>query len=152
MYKRQEQYPTAESRVRIDPTSVDKHTLPKVILDWRLGGDELASIREFAVRADAAMQAAGLAKLNIEEDLLAMNPRFMSTLRDTLHQSGGAVMGRSAEDGVVDKDLRVFGTTNLYIGGSSTFRTIGNANTTFTALAFVTRLVEHLSQKQTPAA
>jgi choline dehydrogenase-like flavoprotein len=45
---------------------------------------------------------------------------------------------------VVDQNLKVFGTVNLYIGGASTFRTVSNANTTFTALAFTTRLIHHL--------
>jgi len=40
--------------------------------------------------------------------------------------------------------LKVFGTSNLYVGGASTFRTVSNANTTFTALAFTTRLIYHL--------
>jgi len=45
---------------------------------------------------------------------------------------------------VVDRNLKVFGTENFYVGGASTFRTVSNANTTFTALAFTTRLVHHL--------
>jgi len=60
-------------------------------------------------------------------------------------------MGTSESDGVVDSDLRVFGTDNLYVAGASTFRTASNANTTFTALALGTRLVDHLSIKETSA-
>jgi choline dehydrogenase-like flavoprotein len=141
-----EQMPVAESRIRIDAGSVDRFGLPRAVLDWRLGGVELESIHAFVTRADAALRAAGIAELKINEDLAAKNPRYLGTLKDTLHQSGGTVMGWSEKDGVVDKDLRVFGTENLYVGGSSTFRTIGNANTTFVALAFMTRLVEKLTR------
>ncbi len=140
-----EHAPCAESCVRIDPGNVDAFGLPRVILDWRLRGDELAGIRTFALRMRDALRAAGLGELRIEPALFDSNPEFMSTLGDMYHQSGGAIMGTSAEDGVVDRDLRVFGTENLYVGGASVFRTTSNANVTFTALALATRLVDHLT-------
>jgi choline dehydrogenase-like flavoprotein len=142
-----EQAPCAASRIRIDPQHRDKHGLPRVILDWRLGDLELGSIREFAVRADKALQAGGYGRLDIDPGLLALNPAYLDTLHDTFHQAGGTIMGWSEQDGVVDRELRVFGTDNLYIGGASVFRTGGNANVTFTALAFATRLVEHLTRE-----
>ena len=54
-------------------------------------------------------------------------------------------MADSEQSGVVDKNLRVFGTENLYVIGASVFPTSSNANTTFTALTFTTRLVDHLT-------
>ena len=143
-----EQVPIVESRIKIDPMQLDGDGLPKVILDWRVSGKEIISIREFTTRCDRALQTAKLARLQINEDLMNLNPRFMSTLRDNNHQAGGALMGTSSQDGVVDSDLKVFGTTNLYIGGAAVFRTISNANITFTALAFATRLVDHLTLGQ----
>lgn len=139
-----EQGPVAESRILLDRRVTDPYGLPRVVLDWRLSGHELASIAEFARRAEEALRGAGLASLAIDPDLEAMDPKFMSPLRDTYHQAGGTVMGTSDRDGVVDQNLKVFGTANLYIGGASTFRTVSNANTTFTALAFTTRLIHHL--------
>jgi choline dehydrogenase-like flavoprotein len=59
-------------------------------------------------------------------------------------------MGQSALDGVVDRNLCVFGTRNLYVAGAASFRTTGNANVTFTALAFVTRLIDHLTTMPGP--
>jgi choline dehydrogenase-like flavoprotein len=139
-----EQGPVAESRIRLDRSVSDRYGLPRVVLDWRLSGYEQASIAEFARRSEEALRGVGLASLTIDPGLKAMDPEFMSTLRDTNHQAGGTVMGISERDGVVDRNLKVFGTTNLYVGGASTFRTVSNANTTFTALAFTTRLIYHL--------
>ena len=139
-----EQGPVAESRIRLDRSVTDAYGLPRVILDWHLSGLEQGSIAEFARRADEALRGAGLASLTIDPDLKAMDPKFMSTMHDTYHQAGGTVMGTSERDGVVDRNLKVFGTTNLYVGGASTFRTVSNANTTFTALTFTTRLICHL--------
>ncbi|MDA8375732.1 MAG: GMC oxidoreductase [Planctomycetia bacterium] len=139
-----EQIPLAESRITLDPKQKGENGLPKVLLDWRLAGDELGPIRDFVMRCDRALRDIGLARLNILADLASGNPQFLDTLRDNYHQVGGARMGESANDGVVDKDLRVFGTENLYVVGAATFRTSSNANTAFTALAFVSRLVERL--------
>lgn len=139
-----EHAPVRESRVRIDTSVRDAQGLPKVLLDWRLAGDEQQSILSFAKRVDAAMKAGGFGSVAIEPALAAMDPKFMETLKDTYHQSGGTIMGENEHDGVVDRDQRVFGTENLYVAGSAVFRTVGNANTTMTALAMTTRLVEHL--------
>jgi choline dehydrogenase-like flavoprotein len=146
MHVQAEHAPRAESAIRIDPSAVDAYGLPRVILDWRLGGDELTSLRAFAVQIQTALESRGVGQLKIDEDLLAMNPRFLDKLGDTYHQAGGTNMAASERDGVVDKNLRVFGTENLYVAGASVFPTTSNANTTFTALTFTTRLVEHLTK------
>ena len=145
MHVQAEHAPKAESRILIDNRHIDACGLPRAILDWRLAGDELASVQAFAIRIRDALLQAGFGDLRIDDDLLSLNPIFLTKLGDTYHQSGGAVMGTSEQDGVVDRNLRVFGTENFYVAGASVFRTTSNANVTFTALAFVTRLVEHLS-------
>jgi choline dehydrogenase-like flavoprotein len=136
----------ADSRISVDYSATDPAGLPRVILDWRINDDELASLRDFAIKIRDAFISAGVGELKIDPDLLAVNPAFLDKLGDTYHQAGGAVMGTSEDDGVVDKDLLVFGTQNLYVGGASVFRTASNANVTFTALAFATRLVDHLTK------
>ena len=140
-----EQPAMPESRISIDPLVKDHLGLPKMILDWRTGYEELPSIRDFTRRVDAAFRESGMAELRVDEGLEHGDPAFLDTLRDNYHQVGGARMGFSEEDGVVDRDLKVFGTDNLYVVGASTFRTSGNANTTFTALTLVTRLVDQIA-------
>jgi choline dehydrogenase-like flavoprotein len=147
MHVQTEHAPLADSRITVDRSSLDSYGLPKVILDWRIDGNELASLREFAMQMRDALQSSGIGQLKIDEDLLAMNPNFLSRLGDTYHQAGGTNMADSEQNGVVDKNLRVFGTENLYIAGASAFPTTSNANTTFTALTFTTRLVDHLTSK-----
>jgi choline dehydrogenase-like flavoprotein len=140
-----EQAPIAESRLTIDPAVRDANGLPRVVLDWRLKGDELPAVREYALMVRDALQRAGVGELRIDPNLLELNRAFLEHVRDTKHQAGGAIMGTSERDGVVDRDLRVFSTENLYVGGASVFRTSSGANTTFTALAFATRLADHLT-------
>lgn len=142
LHVQSETIPLDDSRISIDHSSVDRYGLPKVVLDWRISGQEFASIRAFAEEVSRAL--AGLADVRIVPDLAAGDHRFLDRLYDTGHQAGGCVMGSSAGNGVVDRDLRVFGTTNLYVAGAGVFRSCGNANTTFTAMTLATRLKDHL--------
>jgi choline dehydrogenase-like flavoprotein len=44
----------------------------------------------------------------------------------------------------LDRDLRVFGTRNLYVAGAAAYPTTGFANPTFTAIALGLRLAESI--------
>lgn len=62
------------------------------------------------------------------------------------HHLGTTRMGWSAEDGVVDSNLKVFGTNNLYVAGSSVWATAGISNPTFSIITFSIRLADHIGQ------
>jgi choline dehydrogenase-like flavoprotein len=54
-------------------------------------------------------------------------------------------MSSSPSDGVVDKNLAVYGVPNVFVASSSTFVTSGQANSTFMIVAFALRLADHLA-------
>ena len=54
-------------------------------------------------------------------------------------------MSDTEENGVVDKNLKVFGVDNLYVCDGSIFPTSGNVNCGLTISAFACRLANHLS-------
>jgi choline dehydrogenase-like flavoprotein len=56
-------------------------------------------------------------------------------------------MAASPNDGVVDKDSRVFGVSNLYIAGASTFSSPAAVNPTLTLIALAIRLGDHLTKR-----
>jgi choline dehydrogenase-like flavoprotein len=141
-----EQTPLRDSRITIDPATKDPYGLPKVILDWKLGREEFPAMKDFSLRCREALQDAGLAELRLLDGLVKQDEAFFRTMEDNYHHVGGARMGWSEEDGVVDTDLKVFGTDNLYVLGAATFRTASNANTTFVALSLATRLAERLGR------
>jgi choline dehydrogenase-like flavoprotein len=140
-----EQCPIDDSQITIDEHVVDAVGLPQVILNWRLGGQELSSIRELAVECDREFKAANLAELEIDPLLLACDPKMLDKLRDTNHSAGGCIMSNFPDQGVVDRNLRIFGTQNAYIVGASTFPTSSDANVTFTAMALACRLADNLT-------
>lgn len=140
-----EQKPLTQSRLFLDTAHVDEYGLPRVVLDWRIDGVELEAIRELAVRFHRTLREEGLGIVEIEPDLLDRKPRFLDTLYDTYHAAGGAVMGTSWETGVVNSDLRIFGTCNVFVASAATLPTSSSANVTFTAFALARRLADFLS-------
>lgn len=63
---------------------------------------------------------------------------------DGFHQIGTTRMSKSPADGVVDANCKIHGYKNIFIASSSIFVTSGQANSTFTILAFTLRLAEHI--------
>jgi choline dehydrogenase-like flavoprotein len=51
------------------------------------------------------------------------------------------------KDSVVDKNLKVFETKNLYVCDGSVFTTAGNVNSGLTIATFACRLAKHLTSK-----
>lgn len=64
--------------------------------------------------------------------------------RDGIHQIGTTRIAESPQQGVLDKNLKVYGTENLFVCSSSAFPTSGQANPTFLLGAFAVRLAKHL--------
>ena len=53
-------------------------------------------------------------------------------------------MAADPREGVVDRDCKVHGTANLYVGGSSVFSSAGYANPTYSIVQLALRLGDHL--------
>ena len=62
------------------------------------------------------------------------------------HQLGGTRMGSSIKDSVVDKNLKVHGINNLFINGSSVFRTGSYTHPTYTIVKLALRLSDYLTK------
>lgn len=143
-----EQLPRQDSRITLDPQRRDRFGMPLVALDWRIGGQpEVRAMAAFMRRIGDSLQAAGLARVEINTLLADEDARALDHATDTYHQCGGARMGHDPLDGVVDSGLRVFGTRNLYVAGAAVFRTSSYANPTFTAMALTARLADQLGRE-----
>ena len=66
------------------------------------------------------------------------------TLTSAAHHLGTARMTNHPSRGVVDRNLQVFGTQNLFICDGSVFATAGSSNPGLTIAALGIRLAEHL--------
>lgn len=140
-----EQVPLRESRIALSPSRCDAYGVPQAVLDWRVDGREVGAMKRFAEGLGAALEAKGLARLEIDPRLAAENPAFLDACVDTNHHCGGLRMGAGPADGVTDANLKVHGCDNLHVAGAATFPSSSFANPTFTAMALALRLADRLA-------
>ncbi len=138
-----EQLPTTRSRIRLR-NDRDAYGLPNVDVDWQIVPGDMETLARAAELIDEYLQANGLGSVSMTPALKQRDPAFLAGADDANHHMGGARMAASADDGVVDSDLRVFGSQNLFVAGAAVYPSSGFANPTFTAMALGQRLAERL--------
>ena len=62
------------------------------------------------------------------------------------HHMGGTIMGNNTKISVVDKNLKVHGSKNLFVIGSSVFPSGGHANPTLTIIQLSLKLNDHITK------
>jgi choline dehydrogenase-like flavoprotein len=136
---RAEQTPLADSRVTLS-TEKDELGVPRSQLDWRIRPQDGHDIRRTLELIAGELGRKGLGRIWIPHDGL----EFTAEHHWGFHHMGTTRMGDSAQDSVVDANCRSHDADNLYIAGSSVFRTGGFANPTLTIIALARRLGAHL--------
>lgn len=143
-----EQRPDCESRIRLTEET-DALGMRKVILDWRISGDERESLRSYAQELESLFRENSLATIRWKPQITADDDFSHSGDRlDTFHMMGGTRMGVNPATSVVDSSLKVHGIQNLYIVSCSVFPTGGSSNPTFTMMALALRLADRLQVKK----
>lgn len=116
-----EQHPRAEHRLELKPNG-------RFAVRWAISDDDRASIARFT-----------RAFLDSYDGTFCRHVHFSGLLGAGAHHSGGCRMARDPADGVVDQDMRVFGTRNLFVVDGSVLGYTGHANTGLTIAALAHR-------------
>jgi len=132
-----EQLPNINSKIYLSQKK-DKFNQKIAIIDWKLHKIDYDSQIEFIKILNKMFQSHNL--FSFEENLY---PK----ITDAGHHSGTTRMSDSKLDGVVDKNCKFHNLNNLYICGSSVFKTIGSGNTGLSIMAISNRLGNYLNTK-----
>jgi choline dehydrogenase-like flavoprotein len=138
-----EQVPNRDSRIGL-ATTIDRFANRQVRIDWRYSRLDVDTVAQSfdLLRDDLAEQ--GIGRLGLAPDETDIETVVRRDGAYGGHHIGTARMGNSPLSGVVDRDGKVFGVNNLYVAGSATFPTSGQANPTLTIVALALRLSDHL--------
>jgi choline dehydrogenase-like flavoprotein len=147
-----EQWPIADSCIRIVEGPPGVTGLLPVGLHWQLDGRELVTIRRFVQDTNDYLQQQGVARLQYHPKLFDDRGDYLKGLIDTYHQSGGLRMSSHRGAGVTDSNCRVWDTDNVFVAGSSVLPSSSYANSTLTGLALAARLSQFLPASQAVAA
>ncbi|MFP8878645.1 MAG: GMC family oxidoreductase, partial [Myxococcota bacterium] len=141
---RVEQEPDPENRVTLSD-ELDPLGVPRSKLDWRVSMRDLEALLsgQQLMAAELAREGVGRAKF-LEFDPTPESDQEIDHLYPGCHHMGTTRMAADPQFAVVDPDCKVFGTHNLFIGGSSVFPTSGLCNPTLTIVALAARLADHI--------
>ena len=137
-----EQQPDSQSSITLS-SERDALGLYRTRLDWQISDLEIATIRAYVLEAQRSLD--GIATVTPDLDLLAGNPAFRAKCDDSNHHMGGMRMNVDPEMGVVDPNLLLHGTENVYVCSGAVFPTSSFSNPTHTVLALAIRLAGHLT-------
>lgn len=136
-----EQVPDPENRMSL---AKDGETLE---IRYRYSDEDIDSVIRTHDRLDAWLRSCGCGHLDFWWPREELPSAIREMSKDGIHQSGTTRIGDSPDLGTVDRNLRVWGTANVYVCSSSVLPTSGQANPTFFTGMLAVRLAEHLEAK-----
>lgn len=148
LFYQTEHVPLHDSRVYLDPSSVDDFGMPRLVASIKFCEIDYHTIRTFVNMFKQRLEQSGLGTFHLSDAELEFlaNPE-RKKFNSNAHNIGTTRMSASPQSGVVDVDCKVHGIENLYIAGASVFPTSGHANPTLMLIALALRLGEHLRSK-----
>jgi choline dehydrogenase-like flavoprotein len=141
-----EQEPRPENRIALSKETADRFGVPHTVLHWSKSERDLDTVRKTALQYGEYLAQANIGRLKLDDWILGEGDYPEDDLLGGNHHMGGTRMGEGEGDGVVDRNLKVWGQNNLYVCGSSVFPAGGHANPTLTIVQLALRLSEHLAE------
>jgi choline dehydrogenase-like flavoprotein len=135
-----EQLPDRDNRMALGP---DGETLE---IHYRYTDADVESVIRTHEKLDAWLRSCGCGYLEFWWPREELPAAIREMSKDGIHQSGTTRIGNSPESGTVDRNLRVWGTANVYVCSSSVLPTSGQANPTFFTGMLAVRLARHLGE------
>jgi choline dehydrogenase-like flavoprotein len=143
-----EQEPENDCRIDLG-TEVDCFGQRKARLRWSIGRKSWDTAVKFTKDFKIELARLGLGTLEIYEHVRHEQENWQSYLSDVNHHLGGARMSENPSLGVVDRNLQVWGISNLYVCSAAVFPTGYHSNPTLTVMALASRLADHLASRPT---
>jgi len=136
-----EQTPDINNRITLGSLQ-DRFHLKRMNISWKVSeSDKALAWKSLGiVAADSSLASYGRVRLLKERE----SRIWGSQLGFSQHHMGGTRMSENMNNGVVDSKARVFGTKNLFVGGSSVFPTGGHVPPTLTIVAMALKMAADL--------
>lgn len=141
-----EQEARAENRVTLSDTDRDAFGIPRPVLFWEKSARDYRSAKIIMELFGRHLAETGTGELRVYDHVIDKGAYPLIKWMAGHHHMGGTRMAETAVQGVVDRNLRIFGMENAYVLGSSVFPHAGHANPTYTIVQLALRLGDHLAQ------
>ncbi len=134
----------SQSRVMLDEGR-DASGMPRVVVDWRVSANEIATLQRYAGYLRERFEGMGLRDVEWVREMFVEGAELPG-MEDARHAMGGACMGTDPLSSVVDAEMRVHGVANLSIASAATFPDGSAQLPTLTMMALALRLAERIGQ------
>jgi len=146
-----EQVPMSENRIALDAVR-DSFGIPRPLVYWTKSDQDRRTPRTCTETFGEYLITQDIGRVARRPFLYEDIPFPTNDQIGWGHHMGGTRMGSDPTDSVVNSDCKVHGIENLYIGGSSVFRTGGHANPTLTIVQLALRLADLLHARKSNSA
>ncbi len=133
-----EQVPSFENRMFLSDDGEELH------IRYSITDSDIDSIIRSHEILDSWLRETNCGELEYWYPKQALRDVIRSNSKDGVHQSGTTRIGDNPKTGVVDRNLRVFGTERVYVCSSSVLPTSSQANPTFFMGVLAVRLAHHI--------
>lgn len=144
-----EQEPCFESMVKLSDQR-DAMGMRRVSLHWHISYMTARTIQQTAKMVNREFRACGIAEVRLEPWIHSSPADGTKWMSDVFHQAGGLRMSGNADEGVVDRECKVFDLSNLYVASSAVFPTSSFSNPTMTTIALSIRICDTIKKYLSP--
>ena len=138
-----EMSPEIRNKISLD-TENDRFGIPKPILNWTKSELDRKTLISSVERFNKWLLLIDGGRIQLDSWIINNEDYPIDDELAGYHHMGGTRMHATEEYGVVDENCRVYGSSNLYVAGSSIFTTGGHNNPTLPIVQFALRLAKHL--------
>lgn len=144
-----EQKPKEDNFIKLSEALKDSHSVPEPELNWNWKNQKEIkdSLNNSIKELNLFLKKNKIGKIIPQNFLRNLKVDYPSdNIYAGHHHLGGTQMSDTPKNGVVDKNLKVFSLSNLFITGSSVFPTGGYVHPTFTIVQLSIRLAHHIDE------
>ena len=141
-----EQEPSLDSYITIGEQK-DEFGIKLPILNWKITPLNWHTTITSANALKKEIERLAFGDVMLHPYINSETKDWSNYLTDVCHHMGGCRMSRLAEEGVLDKNLKVWDEPNLYICSQAVFPTSSHSNPALTMLALGCRLADHLCEE-----
>jgi choline dehydrogenase-like flavoprotein len=138
-----EQTPSEKNYIRLSDDQTDQFGIPLAEIMWAVTDEDKRNVTETAELFRKTWESTGFAKMGIWKSLETREIwASIESSEGIFHPTGSTRMGLDSANGVVDKDLNLFGVPNVQLLATSVLPTAGGANPTMMLFLLAMRCID----------
>lgn len=142
-----EQAPDPANRVALSETERDAFGVPRVELHWRRTAQDYRTAKVLFELLGRHLALSGTGRAMASDYVIEEGGYPDAVLGAGWHHMGGCRMSASANEGVVDPDLKIHGIANAWVLGSAVYPNAGYTNPTLAIVQLAMRLGDRLAAR-----